>query len=171
ALPPETGPAAAPTPAPTPLPLLMGPGYDTLRALAAALNEEMAHAVAGTQALKASGRPMRGNMPGVQMFARRTESFRTNVEKYRSEPFDVVGTVAMMRSRAGMLSRRMRLSPALAHTWPDWDAALDILDRMQKLLAGEKVTVPPPHVPQSPPPAPAPAPTPAATPAPSPAPR
>jgi hypothetical protein len=60
-----------------------------------------------------------------------------------------------------MLSRRARRNETLRHTWEDWDAAIDILDRINTLLAGEKVTLPPPHVPR---PAPAGTPSPAAAP-------
>ena len=161
----ETAPAATPAPAPTPLPLLMsGPALDTLKELAATLRTEVAHAVDGAQAAASAGRPTRVFMPGLRMFARRTEWFARALEGYRTRAFDVVNTATMMRGRATMLSRRIRTSPALAHTFEDWDLAVDALDRMQKLLAGEKVAVPPPHTPR-----PYTAPTPAA-PAPSPTP-
>lgn len=158
--------AATPAPAPSPLPLLMsGPALDTLKQLAAVLRTEVAHAVEGAQAAAAAGRPTRVFMPGLRMFARRTEWFARSVEGYRAQPFDAVSTATMMRGRATMLGRRVRNSPALAHTYEDWDLAVDALDRILKLLAGEKVAVPPPHTPR-----PYTAPAPAATPAPSPTP-
>jgi len=160
----EAAPPPPPAPAPTPMPVLQGPNYETMRALAAALQTETQHAVQGTQA--ATTRPTRRFMPGVRMLARRSEWFRKSIDEYQAKPFDVAGTVSMMHGRATMLGRRLRNNPALAHVWEDWDIAIDVLDRMQKLLAGEKVTVPPPHTPR-------PAPTPAAgaaSPAPGPAP-
>lgn len=165
-MPPEAAPAApaSPTPAPTPMPVLQGPNYETMRALAAALQTETQHAVQGTQA--ATTRPTRRFMPGVRMLARRTEWFRKSIDEYQAKPFDVASTVSMMHGRATMLGRRLRNNPALAHVWEDWDIAIDVLDRMQKLLAGEKVTVPPPHTPR-----PAPTPAAAASPTPGPAPR
>lgn len=169
AAPPETAPAASPAPVPTPLPVLMGPAYDTLGQLAAALRTEVGHALEGTQAAAALGRPTRLFMPGIRMFARRTEWFEKAVAGYRAQPFDIAGTVNMMNARANMLSRRVRNTPALQHTWEDWDLAVDVLDRIRKLLAGEKVAVPPPHTPR-PVPAATPTPAPAATPAPTPSP-
>lgn len=169
---PETAasPAPSPAPAPTPLPLLMGPSYDTLRALAAALQHDAQHAVAGTQAAAEAGlRPSRMFMPGIRMFARRTEWLRNSIDTYREQPFDVVGTVDGMNTRVGMLTRRLRRNPALEHTWEDWDAVADLLGRMQKLLAGEAVTVPPAHKPR-PAPTPRPSPSPAAKASPAPAP-
>lgn len=148
---PEPGPA--PTPPPTPLPILMGPAYETLRGLAAALRTEMGHALEGTEAAVAQGRPVRVHVPGVRMFTRRTERFQGSVDSYRAQPFDVVATAGMMHSRAGMLRRRVRTSMALQHTWEDWDAAVELLDRIRRLLAGETVTVPPPHTPRPLPPA------------------
>ena len=79
-----------------------------------------------------------------------------------------------------MLSRRMKHNPGLQHTYEDWDNITGLLDRMKRLLAGETVTVPPPHTPQ-PAPTPAvppllapnpaaPAPAPPASPTPSPSP-
>jgi hypothetical protein len=146
----ETAPAATPAPAPTPLPLLMGPAYDTLKQLALVLRTEAGHALDGTQAAAAAGHPSRLFMPGIRMFTRRTEWFRQAVENYRSQPFDIVGTVDMMHGRANMLGRRMRNSSALQQTWEDWDLMVDVLGRMQRLLAGEKVALPPPHTPRPP---------------------
>jgi hypothetical protein len=149
-------PAPAPTPTPSPLPILMsGPAHETLRGLAAALQTEAQHALDGTLAAANSGRPTRIFLPGIRMFARRAEWVRQSVDKYRTEPFDVTGTVTTMQQRVGMMSRRMRRNPNLEHTWDDWTAITDILDRMQKVLAGETVSVPTPHTPR-------PAPTPAA---------
>ena len=79
--------------------------------------------------------------------------------------------------RVGMLARRMQRQPAVENTREDWQNITDLLDRMQKLLAGEAVTVPPPHTPQ---PAPTPAvppmlapnsPAPVSAPAPTPTPK
>jgi hypothetical protein len=122
----------------------------------------MEHVLEGTQVVVAAGRPTRVHLPAIRMFKRRCEWFRQSVETYRTDPFDVVGAAGAMRARAGMLSRRVRRNEALRHTWADWDAALDILDRIKALLSGEKVTVPPPH-PRSAP-GPTPAPSPSATP-------
>jgi hypothetical protein len=170
--PPETAPpvAASPTPAPPPpLPILMqGPALDTLRALAAALQTEAQHGLAGTQAAADAGlRPSRMFMPGLRMFARRTEWLRNSIDTYREQPFDVVSSVSGMSTRVRMLTRRLRQNPALEHTREDWDNVTDLLDRMQKVLAGETVTVPPPHTPR-PAPTPLPSPSPTASPAPSP---
>ena len=145
-----------PTPAPTPLPLLMeGPSYETLKSLSAALETESKHALDGTVAAAGAGRATRIFMPGLRIFSRRTEWLHRSIDEYRAKPFDVVGTVDAMNTRVAMLSRRMRHNPGLEHTWEDWDNITDLLDRMKRLLAGQTVTVPPPHTPR-------PAPTPAA---------
>jgi hypothetical protein len=157
-------PPASPAPAPTPMAVLRGPNHETMRALAAALQTETQHAVQGT--LAATTRPTRRFMPGVRILARRAEWLRKSIDEYQATPFDVAGTVSMMHGRATMLGRRMRNNPGLAHVWEDWDLVIDLLDRMQKLLAGETVTVPPPHTPR---PAPSPAATASPTPDPSPA--
>jgi hypothetical protein len=101
------------------------------------------------------------------MFARRTEWLRNSIDTYREQPFDVVSSVSGMSTRVRMLTRRLRQNPALEHTREDWDNVTDLLDRMQKVLAGETVTVPPPHTPR-PAPTPLPSPSPTASPAPSP---
>ena len=174
-------PAPAPTPVPTPLPILMeGPALDTLRALSAALATESKHTLDGTMAAANAGRATRMFMPGLRMFSRRTEWLHRSIEEYRAKPFDVTTTVTGMSTRVGGLARRMKNNPALQHTHEDWDTITDLLDRMKKLLAGEAVTVPPPHTPRpaptpavpallAPNPSPkAPAPSPAPTPTPSP---
>jgi len=65
-----------------------------------------------------------------------------------NRPFDIVGEVTQMRTRAGMISTRQRAAQVMETTYEDWDVALDVLDRMIKLLNGEKVTVPPAHTPR-----------------------
>jgi hypothetical protein len=148
--------AATPAPASTPLPILMeGPSYETLRSLSAALETEARHALDGTLAAANAGRYTRVFMPGLRMFSRRTEWLHRSIDEYRTKPFDVVSTVDTMNTRVAMLSRRMKHNPGLQHTVEDWDNITDLLDRMQKLLAGQTVTVPPPHTPR-------PVPTPAA---------
>jgi hypothetical protein len=145
---PEATPApASPTPAPTPLPLLMGPAYDTLRTLSEALKTEMEHVMA------AAGAP--GQMVGrrmflmnARMFARRSAHFRQRVETYRTQPFDIVAEVTQMNTRATLISNRLRNAQLLESAQEDWTVAIDVLDRMSKLLAGQAVTVPPAHTPR-----------------------
>ena len=148
AAPAATPAPASPTPAPTPMPLLMaGPAYDTLRLLAAALQTELEHV------LGAAGGP--GQMAGrrmflmnARMFARRTANFRARVDAYRTQPFDIVAEVTQMQARATMISTRLSNAHLLESAQDDWVVAIDVLDRMGKLLAGQTVTVPPPHTPR-----------------------
>ena len=148
ATPAPASPTPAPTPTPSPLPLLMaGPAYDTLRVLAAALQTELEHVLA------AAGGP--GQMVGrrmflmnARMFARRTANFRARVDAYRTQPFDVVAEVTQMQARATMISTRLSNAHLLESAQDDWVVAIDVLDRMGKLLAGQTVTVPPAHTPR-----------------------
>jgi len=137
---------ASPTPAPTPMPVLMGPAYETLRALAGTLKTEAEHVLGVASAGPPMGRRM--FVMNSRLFARRTASFSTHLDTYRTQPFDVVAEVTQMRARAGVMSARHGANPALAASKEDWVLILDVLDRMTKLLAGEKVTLPSPHPPR-----------------------
>ena len=145
---PADAPAAAPTPAPTPHPALAGRSYDTFRGLARHLDTEMQHVVNGSEKAPQGMRAMRMLNTNVRTFARRIRSFQTRVEGYRAAPFDVAGEVVSLTRRAQMLSRRLKRMGAFEHTQEDWDALLDALGRMEKVLAGETVSVPPAHTPR-----------------------
>jgi hypothetical protein len=138
----------APTPPPTPHPALAGANYDTFRALARFLDTEMQHALTGAEKAAAGLRPMRLVSSNLRMFARRVRTFQTRVEGYRTAAFDVAQEVTALSNRTQALSRRLRRMNLFEHTNEDWDAMADALGRMQKLLAGQAVTVPPAHTPR-----------------------
>jgi hypothetical protein len=145
---PAEAPAATPMPAPTPHPALAGRGYDTLRDLARALDTEMQHALTGAEKAPQGLRAMRILNSNVRMFARRIRSFQTRVEGYRATPFDVAGEVATLSRRTQMLSRRLKRMGVFEHTYEDWDLMVDLLGRMDTVLAGQSVSVPRAHTPR-----------------------
>jgi hypothetical protein len=145
---PAEAPAATPTPAPTPHPALAGRGYDTLRDLARSLDTEMQHALTGAEKAPQGLRAMRILNSNVRLFARRVHAFQTRVEAYRATPFDVASEVASLSRRTQMLSRRLKRMGVFEHTYEDWDLMVDLLGRMENLLAGQSVSVPRAHTPR-----------------------
>jgi len=68
------------------------------------------------------------------------------VENYRAAPFEVPVQVDALTTSAHEVNGRIRAARALESTRGDWDAILDVLERMSLLLAGREVEVPAAHV-------------------------
>lgn len=157
-----TGKAAAQTYGRADAPL-EGQRYETMRALAHYLDERAEHAHAQATESPSRSRNTRLFVASVRDFARRAQGFHRRMDNYINEPWDVPRDVSSLEVRAQRVGYRMRRARLFEHIYDDWDAVLDVLDRMERLLAGESVQVPPAHAPR-------PSPTPTATPAPSPTP-
>jgi hypothetical protein len=127
---------------------LEGQRYETLRALAQRLGE-----TARVAALEgAADDAQRGTssedrfLSSIGSFARLADDFHGMVDNYRTLPFEVPAQVDALTTRAHQVNDRIRAARALETTYDDWDAILDVLERMRLLLAGRDVEVPSAHV-------------------------
>jgi len=127
---------------------LEGRRYDTLRALAHRLDETARGAVEGA-ADDAQRRPSSSDarfLSSVRAVALGAGDFERMVDSYQTSPFDVPAQLDDVTTRAQRANDRIRSARALESTYDDWDAMLDVLQRMRLLLAGRDVDVPAAHV-------------------------
>jgi len=128
---------------------LEGQRYETLRALANRLDETARGALEGAAddaRRGASSSEEDRFLSSIRSFARGADDFHRMVDGYRTTPFDVPAGLQSLTTRARQLSDRIRAARALENTYDDWDAILDVLERMRLLLAGREVEVPAAHV-------------------------
>jgi hypothetical protein len=125
-----------------------GRRLETMRALAHYLDER-AHHVA-EQAIGPSHRSTyseRAVLTSITHFAGRAGDFHSRMDRYEEEPWEVPAEVSHLNDDARTVNARMRRARVFEHTWDDWDAVLDVLDRMNRLMTGQDVQVPRAHRP------------------------
>lgn len=122
---------------------LEGRRYETMRALAHYLDERAQHAA--NQAIDDSHRGSnreRSFVDAVTDFAERARDFHRKMDRYREDPWDVPDEVEHLNGDAHKVNERIRRAHVFEHTWDDWDAVLDVLGRMNRVVAGQSVEVP-----------------------------
>jgi hypothetical protein len=128
---------------------LEGQRYETLRALAHHLGETARGALEGAADDAQRGRSSSEEdrfLSSIRSFARSADDFERMVDKYRTSPFEVPAQVDALTTQARQVNDRLRATGALENTYDDWDAILDVLERMGSLLSGRAVEVPAAHV-------------------------
>jgi len=128
---------------------LEGQRYETLRALASRLDQTTRGALEGAadEARRgASSSEEDRFLSSIRAFARGAESFHQMVDAYRTSAFEVPAQVDALTTQARQVNDRIRAARALENSYADWDAILDVLERMRLLLAGRDVGVPAAHV-------------------------
>ena len=128
---------------------LEGPRYETLRALAHHLGETARGALEGAAddgQRGASSSEEDRFLSSIRSFARGADDFHRLVDNYRAAPFEVPAQVDALAAQAHQVHDRIRAEKALENTYDDWEAILEVLDRMSLLLAGRDVEVPSAHV-------------------------
>lgn len=128
---------------------LEGQRYETLRALAHHLGQTARGALEGAAddaQRGASSSEEDRFLSSIRSFARGADDFHRMVDNYRTLPFEVPAQVDALTTRAHQVNDRIRAARALENTYDDWDAILDVLERMSLLLAGRDVEVPAAHV-------------------------
>ena len=126
---------------------LDGDRFETMRSLAHYLDQGVQYTLEeATNALANSrnGRD-RAFVNALGNFARRTDSFHERMDTYRANPWDVDSEVRDLLSEARRTNGRMRRISAVRDLYDDWASVVDDVNRMQRLLAGEDVQVPPAH--------------------------
>jgi hypothetical protein len=119
-----------------------------MRALAHYLDERADHAA--EQAVESShhGRHNEKKLvDAVSHFAQQARAFHDRMDRYADVPWEVPDEVDHLNDDARKVNDRIRRAHVFEHTWDDWDAVLDVLDRMNRLLAGQDVQVPAAHRP------------------------
>ena len=123
---------------------LQGRRFETMRALAHYLDERAQSALQQARSTARGGRQRRF-LNDISEFARRADHFHERMDNYLDSPYDLPGEVLALERRAQAVSVRLRDARVYPQTYDDWDAVLDVLNRMKQLLAGYDVQVPPAH--------------------------
>lgn len=121
--------------------------YQTLRALAGRLDETARGAAEGVddEARRGSASAARMLWP-IRDFARRADDCRRILDEDRTSGFEVRALLDELATSARQVDDGIRADGTLASTRADWEAVLEVLERMNGLLAGRSVDVPAAHV-------------------------
>ena len=127
---------------------LEGRRYEILRALADHLEETSRGALEGAadDARRGPSSSEVRFLSSVRDVARDANDFQRMVDNYPTSPFEVPARLDDLTARAREANDRIRSARALENTYDDWDAMLDVLQRMRRLLGGSDVDVPAAHV-------------------------
>lgn len=126
---------------------LEGQRYETLRAMAGHLDETARGALEGADDEARRGTSSAARlMSSILSFARGAGEFQRRLDDYPALPFEVPAHVAELTTAARQLNDSVRAARGLESTFEDWQAILDVLERMRLLLAGGDVLVPAAHV-------------------------
>lgn len=138
---------SAETPYGTPAGPLEGQRYETLRGLAHHLDETARSALEDAIEDVQHGASSEARfLASIRSFARGADDFHRTMDEYPTLPSEVPAQVEDLTTRAHQVSDRIRSARALESTYENWNAILDVLERMRLLLAGRDVEVPAPHV-------------------------
>lgn len=126
--------------------VLEGGRYRTMRALAHYLDERTQHALdQAAESAHHGDRSEQRFLGSIQHFSRQASQFHEQMDRYAESPWDVGDDIEHLTRDARRVSDRIRAAHVFEHTWDDWDAVLDVLDRMERVQAGEHVQVPNAH--------------------------
>jgi hypothetical protein len=128
-------------------PSMEGLRHETLRGLARHLDQTAQGALEGALDDARHGTSAEaGFIAPIRAFARGAHDLLTTIDSDPSTPSLLPARVADLGTAAAELAERIRAVGALENTYDDWEAVLDVLDRMKMLLAGGDVHVPAAHV-------------------------
>ena len=107
--------------------------YQRMRELAHVLDERAQHAA--KQAIDGAhhgARAERRFLDDITHFARQAAGFHRRMDRYRDAPWDVPGEINHLNDDARRVDRQICSAHVFEHTWDDWAAVLDVLNRMQR---------------------------------------
>lgn len=118
---------------------LSGSRFETMRVLAGRLVDRLQ---ATRDELRAT-REAESEMSTLGDLLERARRFRDSMENYSNPPRYIREDVNDLDRMARDLEARTRDVRVSTRAYENWRAALDVLDRMQRLLAGQDVDIPP----------------------------
>ena len=118
---------------------LEGSRYETMRVLAGRLVDRLQ----GTRDELRVTREAESEMSTLATLIEKARRFRDSMENYGNPPRYVRDDVNDLDRIARDLESRTRNVQVSTRAYDNWRGALDVLDRMQRLLAGQDVDIPP----------------------------
>ena len=85
-------------------------------------------------------------LASVSDFARRTSDFHYRMDSYLDSPWDIRREVEDLTKRARGVNQNVVNARLFPRTYDLWNTAIDLLGRMQQVLRGADVQLPPPYV-------------------------
>ena len=85
-------------------------------------------------------------LASISDFARRTSDFHQRMDGYLDSPWDMRREVEDLTKRARGVNRNVVNARLFPRTYDLWNTAIDTLGRMQQVLRGVDVELPPPYV-------------------------
>ena len=122
---------------------LSGSRYETMRVLSGRLVDRLE----GTRDELRATREATSEMSALSELLERARRFRDGMENYSNPPRYVREDVNDLDRLARDLEARTRDVRVSTRAYDEWRGALDIIDRMQRLLAGQDVDIPPASAP------------------------
>ena len=123
--------------------------YQTMRALAHYLDERAQYAADAAANRGYDGSPNeRRSLWALRHFAGQAHNFHERMDSYLERPWSLPNEVRQLNDQARSVQRRMRMAGVFRDTWAHWNNVIDVLGRMNRLLAGQQVSVPPAHRPE-----------------------
>jgi hypothetical protein len=126
-------------PPPTSTGDLEGSRYETMRVLAGRLVDRLQ----GTRDELRVSREAESEMSTLASLIEKARRFRDSLENYSNPPRYVRDDVNELDRIARDMEARTRDVQVSTRAYDNWRGALDVLDRMQRLLAGQDVDIPP----------------------------
>jgi len=126
-------------PPPTSTRDLEGSRYETMRVLAGRLVDRLQ----GTRDELRVAREAESEMSSLANLIEKARRFRDSMENYGNPPRYVRDDVNELDRLARDIEARTRNVQVSTRAYDNWRGALDVLDRMQRLLAGQDVDIPP----------------------------
>jgi hypothetical protein len=118
---------------------LEGSRYETMRVLAGRLVDRLQ----GTRDELRITREAESEMSTLASLIEKARRFRDSLENYSNPPRYVRDDVNELDRIARDLESRTRNVQVSTRAYDNWRGALDVIDRMQRLLAGQDVDIPP----------------------------
>src|SRR5262249_29039537 len=124
---------------------LSGHRYETMRALAHYLDKRAEYAAETGSDERRGNRRDRRFADSMVRFSKQARSFHERMDRYEDSPWDVPNEVNRLLGEARDVKGRIQDARPDTETVEAWNDVLDVLDRMDRSLAGEDVNVPPAH--------------------------
>src|SRR5688572_16171875 len=128
--------------APSPVPLV-GTRCETMLALVRYFDQTAQGALEGAADDVRDGSPSHARfLSSIRAFAKSAKDLRQKIGDCPAEVGELPLTVADLAQRARVFGEQIRAAHALQSIYDEWDAVADVLQRMERLLAGHDVEVP-----------------------------
>ncbi|HSB64628.1 MAG TPA: hypothetical protein VLJ18_10705 [Thermoanaerobaculia bacterium] len=122
---------------------LRGRQYQTMGSLAHTLDEIAQDLNRQAYRTARRDRSQTRLLASVSDFARRTADFHFRMDSYLDSPWDIRRDVNDLARRARGVNQRIVNARLFPRTYDLWNSAIDVLSRMQQVLRGVDVQVPP----------------------------